>query len=112
MIAYSVVTGIMIVEKHDVPDVLRPRPSPPKAIAEIKAMPVWAQPPIEARYIRADWGDVDPNYRAKIVKEFGPDLFYQMPGWWQEVLKGDNGRIVVKTDDHYYTVFCYLPGQT
>jgi hypothetical protein len=49
-------------------------------------------------------------YRAMIVNEFGNGLFHHREGWWQELLKGDNGRIVVKTDDHHYTIICYLPG--
>lgn len=113
MLAYSQSTGVAICERLDAPEVLRARTDfPARTQAQIKAMPLWAQPPIETRGVRGDWGLEGLAYRDKITREFGPGIFYQGDGWWQEVIKGDNGRIAVKTDDHNYTIYCYLPGQT
>jgi hypothetical protein len=112
-LAFSSITHVSIFEKLEIYDVLSPRTDfTPKTGAQIKATPVWAQPPIASRCIRADWGHINAHYKASIVKDFGEDFFFQSPGWWQEVMKGSKGRIAVKTDDHYYTVYCYLPGQT
>jgi len=113
MVGCSTITGVVIAEKLVIPEVLRPRTDiPPKTEAQIRAMPLWAQPPLEGQYVRGDWGHASELYRSKIVREFGPHIFHRGDGWWQEVLKGEKGRIAVKSDDHYYTIYCYLPGQT
>lgn len=112
-LGFSPTTGVAIRLKLDVPELLRAHgKSPRMTIAQIEEMPLWAQPPVDDCIMRADWGHVHVNYRARILSEFGQDIFNQYPGWWQEVIKGSQGRIAVKSDDHYYTVYCYLPGHT
>jgi hypothetical protein len=99
--------------KLDIPELLRPHSKPPPmTIAQIEKVPLWAQPPFDDCVMRVDWAHVHVNYRARVLREFGQDIFIQYPGWWQEVIKGSQGRVAVKSDDHYYTVYCYLPGHT
>ena len=112
-LGFSPTTGVAIRLKLDIPELLRPyEKPPPMTIEQIEKMPLWAQPPVDDCIMRADWAHVHVNYRARVMREFGQDIFIQYPGWWQEVIKGSQGRIAVKSDDHYYTVYCYLPGHT
>jgi hypothetical protein len=107
-------TGVVISELLSAPPLLRSHGnSPPRSEERVRTTPVWAQPPIETACVRGSWGEgMTDAYRSMIVSEFGSVLFHQREGWWQELLKSDNGRIVVKTDNHHYTVICYLPGLT
>lgn len=113
VLARSSWTKVVISESLFAPPLLRSHEdSPPRSRDNIKDQPAWAQPPMEIACVRGTWEAMTYDYRALVFKEFGHILFHQRQGWWQELLKSDTGRIVVKTDAHHYTVICYLPGLT
>jgi len=92
-LGFSPTTGVAIRLKLDIPELLRPyEKPPPMTIGQIEKMPLWAQPPVDDCIMRADWAHVHVNYRARVMREFGQDIFIQYPGWWQKSSRGPKGE--------------------
>ncbi|KAL7420766.1 hypothetical protein Q5752_004718 [Cryptotrichosporon argae] len=70
--------------------------------------PRWAQPPARTTAVvgRAKSAGPEPEVDA----DFDPDLFNGTDGEWIEVIKGEEGRIAVKSTVAQYEVMVWLPG--